>query len=130
MPETLATPRFVLKHELQSIGPSLCGIESAQYSYVLYGFSDKPNYDLFRSEDSRLLKPYPLVKRFMMDELHIGECPSPLIALNAEGPNQETIYASSMRNVLEAFQQNQETVTITHVLKLDPNTKQYDAQRI
>ncbi len=66
MPETLATPRFVLKHELQSIGPSLCGIESAQYSYVLYGFSDKPNYDLFRSEDSRLLKPYPLVKRFMM----------------------------------------------------------------
>jgi hypothetical protein len=36
---------------------------------VIFGFTDKPQYDAFLQGDTKHLTPYPLVKRFLMDQL-------------------------------------------------------------
>jgi hypothetical protein len=123
-------PRYVLKHGLDAIGPINRDVDNDEAASVIYGFSDKPEYDLFRSQDSRLLKPYPLVARFLVDELRNGTVAKQLIVLNAVSPNQDIVIAAGMRAVLDAFNEKLDQVEATHELILDKPTEIYRLKRI
>jgi hypothetical protein len=130
MTHSLKIPRYVLKHGLDAIGPANQDIDSVEPASVIYGFSDKPEYDHFRSQDSRLLKPYPLVARFLMDELRNGTEAKQLIVLDAYGPTQETLYATGMRETLDAFNNKLDHVEVSHELVLDSSAEVYRLKRI
>ena len=130
MTVSLKIPRYVLKHGLDAIGPTNQDIDSGEAAFVIYGFSDKPEYDLFRSQDSRLLKPYPLVARFLMDELRNRTVAKQLVVLDALSPNQGTVLAAGMREILEAFNDKTDQVDVSHELVLDSSSEVYRLKRI
>ncbi|MCU0719553.1 MAG: hypothetical protein MUC83_07605 [Pirellula sp.] len=123
-------PRYVLKHGLDAIGPTNQDIDNGEPASVIYGFSDKPEYDHFRSQDSRLLKPYPLVARFLIDELRNGTVAKQLVVLDASSPNQETVFATGMRELLEALNDKLDHVDVSHELTLDISREVYLLKRI
>jgi hypothetical protein len=70
---SLNTPHYVLKQGNQPTRPKLVAIDPSDpttQATVLFGFSDKPQYDTFHASCLPLeLTPYPLVKRYLIDQL-------------------------------------------------------------
>ncbi|MCU0710735.1 MAG: hypothetical protein MUC43_01655 [Pirellula sp.] len=130
MTALMKLPRYVLRHDLAAIGPANQDPDNSQPACVIYGFSDKPDYDLFRSQDTRLLKPYPLVARFLIDELRNGSTAKQLIVLNASSPSQESVYAVGMKEVLDAFNDKLDHVEASHELKINQSNQMYQLKRI
>ena len=127
---SLKIPRFVLKHGLDAIGPANQDLDNGEAAFVIYGFSDKPEYDLFRSQDTRLLKPYPLVARFLIDELRNGTIAKQLVVLDAMCSKQEVVFATGMRELLDAFNDKLDKMDASHELILDGSTEVYQLKRI
>lgn len=130
MTVSLKIPRYVLKHGLHAIGPTIQDVDNGEPMSVIYGFSDKPEYDHFRSQDSRLLKPYPLVARFLMDELRNGFGAKRLIVMDALSPTQETVFATGMSEILDAFNEKRDQVNSSHELIFDITSEIYRHKRV
>jgi len=143
------TPRYVLRHGLQLVSPSLSGNHtfvadseladseladsevadshvadsrpSPVAPSVIFGFTDKPQYDAFLQGDTKHLTPYPLVKRFLMDQLDQVEhrTGSKLLVLDALDPNQSVMQATTFEAALKSLQDGQHLVPITHRLIRD-----------
>jgi hypothetical protein len=128
------TPRYVLRHGLQLVSPSLSANHtfvadsevadsrsSAIAPLVIFGFTDKPQYDAFLQSDTKHLTPYPLVKRFLMDQLDQVEhrAGGKLLILDALDPSQRVMQATTFEAVLKSLQDGQHFVPITHRLIRD-----------
>lgn len=128
------TPRYVLRRGLQLASPSLSKSQaslanaevadprtSAVDQAVVFGFTDKPQYDLFLKGDTKHLTPYPLVKRFLMDQIDQVDhrTGSKLLVLDAVEPNQKVMQATTFEAVLKSLQDDQHDVPITHRLIRD-----------
>jgi hypothetical protein len=133
------TPRYVLRHGLQLVSPSLSGnhtfvagseVADSQVAdsrsspvapSVIFGFTDKPQYDAFLQGDTKHLTPYPLVKRFLMDQLDQVEhrTGTKLLVVDALDPNQRVMQATTFEAALKSLQDGQHLVPITHRLIRD-----------
>ncbi len=119
------TPHYVLKEGAIPICPSVVQTSSGIPTVVIYGFSDKPEYDVFLSTRTLALTPYPLVKRFLMDKIEIDGSFVKLIVLDAASSTERCLYAATFQTVLESFQLGSESVAVSHRLVLEASSSCY-----
>ncbi len=121
-------PRFVLKDGAHPTCPKVPGAPPDQPVNVIFGFSDKPEYDVFLKATSLALTPYPLVKRYLQNQIDLEMSTTKLVAVGAASPHQCVVPAATMEAVLESFQLGMDQVAITHQLIFDEVSKQYRVQ--
>jgi hypothetical protein len=97
---------------------------------VIFGFSDKPQYDAFLMQSSTLLTPYPLVMRFLIDQIAHDGNSLKLVALDAASPTQKKLSAATFQSVLSSLQSNVDDVTVTHQIWLDAATAEYKVKTL
>ncbi|WP_404308607.1 hypothetical protein [Neorhodopirellula lusitana] len=129
------TPQYVLKDGAHPTCPALVqpqdapgAAQQASQTTVLFGFSDKPEYDAFLAESSLALTPYPLVKGFLTNQIELAPDALKLIVLDAASPNQATLNAATLQTVLDAMQSRSDTVAVSHHLILEESSSAYRAQ--
>ncbi len=121
---SINTPRFVLKDGLLFVGPHLQDSQGA-YLTAIYGFSDKPEYDRFKSQCDSRLTPYPLVKRYLETQLESNDESLKLVVLDAASSDSQILYAATFQAVLLTLQNNESFVKISHQLINDANNSLY-----
>ena len=122
------TPRYVLKDGSRPTSPAISQAPSKEESTVIFGFSDKPEYDTFLKASSRLLTPYPLVKGYLQNQIDLNVDSLSLVVLDAASPQQATLYAATFRDVLESWQLDSESVPFSYQLTREPNSQGYRVQ--
>lgn len=122
------TPRYVLKDGSHPTCQSVLNSSSDLQTTVIFGFSDKPEYDTFLKASSLALTPYPMVKGFLQNQIALDIDSSKLIVLDAASPRQLVFHAATMQSVLESFQLDSDCVAITHQLILDESSQGYRVQ--
>tara|TARA_R110002072_G_scaffold119718_1_gene252605 strand:+ start:3168 stop:3590 length:423 start_codon:yes stop_codon:yes gene_type:complete len=122
---TSNTPRYVLNDAAFPACPSLTETSPQDHPIVIYGFSNKSQYDVFLKASSLALTPYPLVKRFLEKHVDQNAEEMKLVVVDADSPTQPSVYAATFQNVLEAIRLVSETVNLTHRLILDPTDSTY-----
>lgn len=119
------TPRYVLKEGSLPARPPLSPASLGIRSTVIFGFSDKPEYDAFIANSELALTPYPLVKRFLEGHLALDIDGLKLIVIDALSSHQQTLRAATFQSVLSSLRQNAKTVPVTHRLLLDESASAY-----
>jgi len=95
--DVVDTPFYVLLEGSHRIGPHVVGSESESF---IYGFSDNGPYNKFCANSELSLKPYPLVKGYLRNQ--VGVACTKFIVIDAEGPRQTSLRAATVKAVLEA----------------------------
>ena len=121
------TPYYVLMEDDRRAGPRVVPLDSASECVVIYGFSDKAPYDKFCTNSELALKPYPLVKGYLRNQLGASSDDLKLVVLDASGPREPCLQAATMEAVLEAQENPAARVNAGYRLMLDP---QADAYRV
>ncbi|MDA8745790.1 hypothetical protein N9N28_14250 [Rubripirellula amarantea] len=119
------TPRYVLKEGSYPSCPSVLQTSSDNHAVVIYGFSDKPEYDAFLSGSSLALTPYPLVKGFLKNQINLDSGSLKLVVLDAGYSAEQCLYAATFQSVLKSFQSDLECVTVSHRLVLEASAPLY-----
>ena len=123
------TPCYVLLDGKQRLGPKLLPPHSGPEGVAVYGFSDKPPYDLFCANCELALTPYPLVKGYLKNQITDSGDAVQLIVVDAAGPNEFQLNAATMNSVLEALEQKSDRVTISFRLILDKGSQAYRVEK-
>lgn len=113
------TPRYVLMDKNGRIGPRVALLEEGIECSVIYGFSDKVTYDSYCLQGQQELAPYPLVKGYLSNQVDSSGSCLKLVVIDAVGPHEPYLYASTMKTVLEAIERKAVHVTADYLLKLD-----------
>lgn len=121
-------PRYVLRDGAHPTCPSVSNSSPDNPVTVIFGFSDKPEYDVFLKASSLELTPYPLVKGYLLNQIGMEMSATKLVAVDASSPHQLVFHAATMEAVLESFQLGLDQVAITHQLILDEFSKHYRVQ--
>ncbi|TWU44846.1 hypothetical protein Q31b_00160 [Novipirellula aureliae] len=124
------TPRYVLKDGLHPASPIVLLAATDAELTVVFGFSDKPEYDTFLNARSQALTPYPLVRGYLQNQIDLDVDLLRLIVLDASDPEQEVLDAATFENVLAAFQTDSDSVSVTHQLIRDAASQGYRIQEI
>ena len=114
------TPFYVLMDGKRRIGPQVAGSESEAF---IYGFSDKGPYDKFCANCELSLKPYPLVKGYLRNQ--VGAACAKFIVIDAEGPGQSSLRAATVQAVLEAQESRSLQVATACCLNWDNEMNAY-----
>lgn len=116
-------PRYVLRDGLGYASPRVLQASFEIGSTVLYGFSDKPEYDVFISSSNLLLTPYPLVRGYF--ERTLDNKLLQLVALDAGTFQQTLLQATTFEAVLDSLRNQVDTVPVTHRLIIDKASNAY-----
>ncbi len=125
------TPCYVLKSGNQPICPTINSADPGTHCICVYGFSDKPIYDKFIKLARQLLTPYPLVKRYLANQIAAANAAEnngiylSLVILDATDPTQPVLPAATMAVVLRAQQEKARQVPVEYRLRFDPETTSY-----
>ncbi|MGB7346464.1 MAG: hypothetical protein WBD20_19750 [Pirellulaceae bacterium] len=119
------TPRYVLKEGSHPTGPSVSQASSDDHAVVIYGFSDKPEYDLFLSASSLALTPYPLVKGFLKNQIELDFSSLKLVVLDACSSAEQCLFAATFQSVLSSFRLDLDTVAVSYRLVLKESSSDY-----
>ena len=119
------TPRYVLRDGAYPTFPSVLQISPDVHRHVIYGFSDKPEYDVFLSGSSLALTPYPLVKGFLTTQIELDSGSLRLVVLDAASSAERCLYAATFQSVLESFHLGSECVAVSHRLVLEESSSHY-----
>jgi hypothetical protein len=122
---TSKTPRYVLREGNHPTALTAVSCASHPAFTVIFGFSDKPQYDSFLSASRLALTPYPLVRRFLIDQLECDEKNLKLVVLDALAPTQPVLSAATFQSVLSSLQKNIDSVPVTHQLLFDATAEEY-----
>jgi hypothetical protein len=122
---TASTPHYVLMNAGQRIGPKVVPAASRIECSLIYGFSDKEPYDTFIANSQSALTPFPLVKRYLRNQLDEPDSGLKLVVIDAAGPSQPYLRAASMQAVLEAHENHADQVAATYRLTLDQQADAY-----
>ena len=69
-----STPNYVLIDGNLRIGPKVLPLDAGMGCSAIYGFSEKGAYDRFCANSQLALKPYPLVKGYLRNQIDaLGE---------------------------------------------------------
>ena len=123
------TPYYVLLDGKQRLGPKLLRPRAGPEGVAIYGFSDKPPYDLFCANSELALTPYPLVKGYLKNQITDSSDAIHLVVVDAAGPSETQLNAATMESVLEAQEQKSEGVTISFHLMLDRGSQAYRIEK-
>ena len=124
----IKTPRYVLKEGSHPTCPSIQPASADDHSIVIYGFSDKPEYDAFLSASSLALTPYPLVKGFLTNQIELDSNSLKLIVVDAVSPVERSLYAATFQSILDSFQSGSDRVPVSHQLELDGESSLYQIE--
>ena len=127
---TIGTPRYVLICQGERIGPSISAIQNAPTYTAIYGFSDKSLYDTFRDNSSIALTPYPLVKGYLQARCGAADDAIELVVMDAAGPSEPQVNATTTQFVLEAFDKKATLVSPTFSLRFDHESQAYQVEKI
>ena len=119
------TPNYVLLDHAQRIRPEMLALNRAQKCIAVYGFSDKQPYDAFCENSALSLTPYPLVKGYLRNRLEVAGDTILIVVIDAAGPDQPILDASTMQLVLEAQEKEARQVTVTYRLTKDEQSAAY-----
>ncbi len=119
------TPRYVLREGAYPTCPCVVHSSNDPRPAVIYGFSDKPEYDAFLSNSSLALTPYPLVKGFLKNKIELDAIHLKLVVLDAASSQQDCLYAATFQSVLDSLQVNSDCVAVSHRLVLADSSSAY-----
>lgn len=119
------TPYYVLMDGNRRIGPKVAPPHSGDECLPIYGFSDKDPYDTFCMNSQLALKPYPLVKLFLQNQVDVPGEGLKLVVVDAVGPREPCLHAATMEAVLEAQQKRTPEVSVAHRLLFDEEVGAY-----
>ncbi len=122
------TPHYVLRDGSHPTCPSLCQASLDGGLTVIFGFSDKPQYDAFLAASTLALTPYPLVKGYLLNQVAINVDSLKLVVLDAVSSQQPTLYAATFQSVLESIQMDLENVAVSHQLILEKSSLAYQVK--
>jgi len=122
------SPRYVLRDGAHPTGPLISQSSSDVRTTAIFGFSDKPEYDVFWNASPLALKPYPLVKGYLQNQIAEVDDWLKLIVLDAITAQQPILHAATLQAVLESMQLDAEFVTVSHRLILDDSSPAYRVQ--
>lgn len=124
------TPRYVLRDGLHPTSPSISQSSSDAQATVIFGFADKPEYDIFLSSSGLALTPYPLVKGHLQNQIALEDDELKLVVLDSASSQQRLLLAATFESVLESFHLNSDTVAVSHRLVLEKSSSAYRIQRL
>lgn len=110
------TPRYVLRDGAHPTCPFVVQASSDDHAIVIFGFSDKPEYDVYLSVSSLMLTPYPLVKGYLKNQIELNSGSMRLVVIDAVSPDQPCLYAATFEAVLESFRLGSDVVAVSHRL--------------
>ena len=123
------TPNYVLLDHTQRIGPELSAMDSGQKCIAIYGFSDKQPYDAFCENSELALTPYPLVKGYLRNRIDVAGDTILIVVIDAAGPDEPILDASTMQLVLEAHEKESPQVSVSYQLTKDEQSTAYRVEK-
>ena len=123
------TPYYVLMEDNCRAGPKVVPLDSRSECLVIYGFSDRAPYDKFCTNSELALKPYPLVKGYLRNQLGASGDDLKLVVLDASGPREPCLHAATMEAVLEAQENPTTRLNAGYRLMLDQETDAYQVEK-
>jgi hypothetical protein len=91
----------------------------------IYGFSDKGPYDWFCAKSELALKPYPLVKGYLRNQIDLPGDVLKLVVIDARGPCEPYLQAATMEAVLEAQESRATSVNAGYRLMFEQDANAY-----
>ena len=128
MPNTIvdaSTPNYVLIDGTLRIGPEVVPLDAGLECSAIYGFSDKGPYDRFCANSQLALKPYPLVKGHLRNQIDAPGDSLKLVVIDAAGPSEPYLHAATFKAVLEAQETHAAHVTAAYRLTFDKEVNAY-----
>lgn len=122
------TPFFVLIDGSLRIGPKVMSLDAGVECSAIYGFSDKPSYDRFRRNSQLAVKPYPLIKGYLRNQIEAASGHLKLVVIDAAGPSELCLHAVTMEAALEAQASCAANVTTAYRLAFDEVANAYRVQ--
>ena len=119
------TPYYVLMESNRRIGPKVVQLPAGMECAPIYGFSDKGTYDNFCMNGQLGLTPYPLVKRYLLNQVDAPGDGLKLVVVDAAGPCEPYLHAATMEAVLEAQEDRTTHVTAAYRLVFDQEADAY-----
>jgi len=113
------TPYYVLMNKSYRFGPNILHESTGTHCLPIYGFSSRETYEAFRTNCALMLTPYPLVKRFLQEQIDTASDGPRLIVLNATFPDEARVEATTMEAVLAAQTSKAAQVATDYHLVLD-----------
>lgn len=123
--EVGGTPRYVLMNEKRRIGPQVMPRLSGVDYTAIYGFSHKSAYDNFCGNTQLALIPYPLVEGYLQNQADVPGDELKLVVIDASGPHEPCLHATTIEAVLEAQANRTNRVTAEYRLLLDQGADAY-----
>ena len=112
-------PLYVLLEANAPIRVQLVPLDAEESQQTLYAFSDKKQYDAFTAATTRDLRPYPLVKGYLRNQMATIGDGVRFVAIDAMAPNLEQLNVASIESVIDAFEKKSVQV-VTHVRQVIP----------
>ena len=126
MSEVVAgTPCYVLMDGNRRIGPKVLPLHSGIDCSPIYGFSNKDLSDKFCMNSQLPLTPYPLVKVYLRNQATAPGDGLKLVVIDAAGPREPHVRATTMEAVLEAQENRTTHVTVAYRLMFDQEADAY-----
>ncbi len=123
-------PHYVLKNGLLSAVPLVSNSSQRYCSEVIFGFSDKAEYDVFKSSSVSPLTPYPLVNEYLKGRIEADPDTLKLIVIDASSLQQKVMQAVTFQAALAASRRGDKTVQVTHQLVLDEATSTFSIESL
>jgi len=120
-----STPNYVLIDGNLRIGPKVVPLDAGMECSAIYGFSDKGPHDKFCANSQRALKPYPLVKGYLRNQIDAPGDSLKLVVIDATGPSESYLRAATICAVLEAQESHAAHVTAAYRLTFDAGANAY-----
>jgi hypothetical protein len=124
-PVIAGTPHYVLMDGNCRIGPKIVQSPAGTECSPIYGFSCKGVYDTFCMNSQLVLKPYPLVKGYLRNQVAASGNGLTLVVVDAAGPSEPYLQAATMEVVLEAQENHMAQVTTAYRLMFDQRANAY-----
>ncbi len=119
-----STPYFCQMDGQRPIGP-VTTVHGGVECEAIYGFSSKRMYDHFCSRSPSKLKPYPLVKVYLRNQVERTDAGLKLIVIDAAGLDESFLSAATATAVLEAHENQSAVVCAAYRLVFQPQTTTY-----
>ena len=124
-PTFVTMPRFVLFRGKDRIRPAITEMNWGTACVAFYAFSNKTCYDAFSVDSPTPLTPYPLVKRFLEEQIAESIDAIHLVIVDADSPTATQLNAVTMTSVLDAQENQASEVQVSYRLTFDPRNDTY-----
>ena len=120
-----STPKYVLIDGNLPIGPNVVPLEGGIECLAIYGFSNKDRYDKFCANSQLALRPYPLVKGYLRNQIDVPGDSFKLVMIDATSPSEPHLHAATIAAVLDAQESHSVHVTTAHRLTFNEHVNAY-----